>query len=141
VHEVSEAWFQGLCTTDSYPLARYELFPWVDMMTAREGQLSIFAYSIAIVRAMVAGGANVERRVDSGCGEVTVAGPAIMAGDVDMVDMLREVGVPGGGWGRDEAGTVKNDGDGGGAVGGAVRGGGEGPGNLSLATGGRRGLI
>jgi hypothetical protein len=56
---------------------------------------------------LAAAGANVERRVDSGCEEGTAAGHAIVAGDVDMVGMLREVGVPGSSWGGDEVGAVE----------------------------------
>jgi hypothetical protein len=56
-------------------------------------QHAVTARRVAVVRAMVVGGANVERRVNRGCGEVSAACHAIVVRDVDMLGVLREVGV------------------------------------------------
>jgi hypothetical protein len=55
-------------------------------------QHAVPARRVAVVRAMVTGGTNVERRVNSGCAEVTAAGHAIVAHDVDKLGVLRDVG-------------------------------------------------
>jgi hypothetical protein len=55
-------------------------------------QHTVTARRVAVVRDMVTGGTNVERRVNSDCAEVTAAGHAIVANDVDTLGVLRDVG-------------------------------------------------